>query len=93
MFNIREETVSAFKRGIFPYINGVKVDEESDEKLDETKFFKDIENESEDINYELFEKHFKFVVPTIMAKTLFETKVTKKSNALVNLINSGLKDF
>ena len=85
MLNIREEIIRALKRGIFPYIDGVKVDEESDEELDENKFFKDIENESEAINYELFEKHFKFPVP-VSAKKLFETKDTKKNNALVNLI-------
>ena len=89
LFNIRKEITRAFKRGIFPYIDGFKVDEELDEELDENKFF----NESEGINYELFEKHFKFAVATIVEKTLFETKNKNKNNALVNVINSGLRDL
>ena len=50
MFSISEEIIRAFKRRIFPYIDGIKVDEESDEEsdeeLDENKFFEYIENES-----------------------------------------------
>ena len=66
MFYIREEIIGAFKSGIFPYIDGFKADEESDEELDENKFFKDIENESEDINYKLFKDYFRFVAPTVI---------------------------
>ena len=66
MFYIREEIIEAFKSGIFPYIDGFKADEESDEELDENKFFKDIENESEDINYKLFKDYFTFVAPTVI---------------------------
>ena len=42
--------------------------EEESEELDENKFFKDIENESEGINYDLFEKHFMYSTPTVLAK-------------------------
>ena len=35
LFSIREEIIRAFKRRIFPYIDVIKVDEESDEELDE----------------------------------------------------------
>ena len=35
LFSIREEIIRAFKRGIFPYIDGVKVEKESDEESDE----------------------------------------------------------
>ena len=35
MFFIREDIIRAFKRGIFPYIDGFKVEKESDEKSDE----------------------------------------------------------
>ena len=38
------------------------------EKLYKNKFFKNIENKSENIKNELFEKHFKFVAPTVLAK-------------------------
>ena len=41
----------------------------------------------------MFEKHFKFEVPTIMAKKTFETKNKNKNSALVNVINSGLRDL
>ena len=34
-FSIREVIIRAFKRGIFPYIDGVKVEKESDEESDE----------------------------------------------------------
>ena len=36
---------------------------------------------------------FKFSVPTIMVKTLFETKNKRRKSVLVNLINSGLRDL
>ena len=58
-----------------------------------TNFLRDIEKELQGINYELFEKHFKFSVPTVFTKTLTETNNKKKSIALVNVINSGLKDL
>ena len=35
LFSIREEIIRASKRGIFPYIDGVKVEKESDEESDE----------------------------------------------------------
>ena len=35
MFFIREEIIRAFEKGIFPYIDGFKVEKESDEKSDE----------------------------------------------------------
>ena len=89
LFNIRKEIIRAFKRGIFPYIDGFKVDEE----LDKNRFFKDIENESKDINYKLFKDYFRSAAPTVLAKTLFEIKDKKKNNDLVNVIKSGLRDL
>ena len=62
------------------------------EESKENKFFKYTENESESINYELFEKYFNVVAPTVLAKKLFETKDKKKNNDLVNVIKSGLCD-
>ena len=53
------------------------------EEPEENKIFKYIENESEGINYELFKKHFSFVVPSALAKKLFETKDKKKNSELV----------
>ena len=93
LFHIREEIIRAFKRVIFRYIDGYKVDEESDEELDKNKFFKGIENESKGINYALFEKHFSVTAPTVLVKTLFKTKDKIKNNDLVNVIKSGLYDL
>ena len=50
LFYIREEIIRAFKGGIFPYIDGFKVDEEPDEESDEnedidTTAMPDLENE------------------------------------------------
>ena len=84
MFDIREEVLRTFKKGIFPYIDEFKVDEESDEKsdeeLDENNFFKDIKNESKSINYDSFKAHFSVIAPTVLAKKLFETKGKKKNS-------------
>ena len=35
MFVTREETINAFKKGIFPYIDGFQVEKETDEETDE----------------------------------------------------------
>ena len=45
--------------------------------------------------YVLFENYFTYAVPTIMAKTLFETTIKKKNSDLVKIIKvrwSCLKD-
>ena len=41
----------------------------------------------------MFEKHFNFVVPTVLAKKLFETKDKNKNNNFVNVIKSELRDL
>ena len=75
----RDEIINFFEKWIFPYKNKTfkaKEKEESEEEsaedsekeLDENKFFEYIENESKDISYELFEKHFNFSVPTVLTK-------------------------
>ena len=35
MIVIREEIINAFKKGIFPYIDGFQVEKETDEETDE----------------------------------------------------------
>ena len=50
------------------------------------KFFKHTEDESKDINYDLFKEYFDFEVPTVQAKELYQTKDEKKNNDLVELI-------
>ena len=105
LFDARDEIINLFEKGIFPYKGNLfktkekeeseesEEKKESEEKLYENKFFKDIENESEGINYDLFEKHFKFKLPSILAKILLETKNKRKNNDLVSTINSGLIDL
>ena len=87
MLNNRQEVIDAFKTGIFLYIDGFqrKIEseeeskEESEEKMkyDFKKFIKYIENESKDINHDLFKHYFNFVVPSALAKELYETKKKK----------------
>ena len=84
MSDERDEIIGFFEKGTFPYKGNVfktKEEEESEEnKLEKIKdnykiFFKYIEDESKSISYELFEKHFNFVSPTVLAKQLYETKI------------------
>ena len=37
MFFIREEIIRAFERGIFPYVDGVEVEKQSNEESDQNK--------------------------------------------------------
>ena len=60
-----------------------------------TKFIEYIENESKDINYDLFKHYFNFVIPSALAKELYETKNKNKNNELVKAIKNrwiNLKD-
>ena len=36
LYSIKKEIIDAFKRGIFPYINGFQVEKETDEEMDTT---------------------------------------------------------
>ena len=107
MLNNRQEvivTFKTFKTGISPYIDGFQIKEESEEeeekKLDKIKddfkkFIKYIENESKGINYGLFKDYFNFLIPSALAKKLYETKNKNKNNELVKEIKnrwSNLKD-
>ena len=99
------QVIDAFKRGIFPYIDGFQIkgepEEESEEKNlekikdDFKKFIKYIEKESKSINYYLFKDYFDVLVPSALTKKLYETKNTNKNNELVEAIKnrwSNLKD-
>ena len=74
MFDVRDEIINLSKKGTFPYNDKISKTEEkkkeSEEELDEKFFLKDIENKSEGINYELFEKYFNFSAPTVLAKKI-----------------------
>ena len=104
MFDARGEVIDLFEKEIFLYKDNVfKTKEESEEESEENKlekikddykkFIKYIENKSKGINYELFEKHFNFVVPTALLKQLYETINRKQNYKLVNVIKSGLSDL
>ena len=103
MLNNRQEVIDAFKTGIFPYIDGfqrkIESEEESKEESEEKmknelkKFIKYIENESKDINYDLFKHYFNFVVPSALAKELYETKKKQKNNELVTAIKNRLSNL
>ena len=77
-------------------------EEESEEELeaefekikdDFKKFIEYIENESKDMNYDLFKEHFDFVVPSVLAKCLDETKDKKKNDELLKIIKSRWSDL
>ena len=85
----RDEIIDLFEKGIFLYNDKLfktKENKESQEKSEKNEFFKDIENESKGINYELFKKHCNSPSPTVWAKELFETKDERRNNDLVKLI-------
>ena len=98
LLNNRQEVTDAFKTGIFPYIDGFQIKEETEEESEEErvkKVFKYIEKESKGINCHFFKTYFNFSVPSALVKQLYETKDKKKNNELVKEIQnrwSGLKD-
>ena len=96
LLNNRQEVIDAFKIGIFPYIDGFQIKEESEEfKSDIKIFIHYIENESMGINYDLFKDYFNFIVPGALVKKLYETKNKNKNHNLVEGIKnrrSNLKD-
>ena len=98
----RNDIINLFQKGIFPYKdNTFKTKEkESEEELEEEsekesfkKCIEYIDNESKGINYDLFKKHFSFVVPNALVKQIHKTKNKKENNKLVNVIKSGLSDL
>ena len=98
----RDDIIDLFEKGTLPYKGSAfktkeeESEEESEKELEEKKLekikddykksFKYIDDESNDISYKLFKKHFNFEVPTVSAKKLYETKDKKKNNNLVKLI-------
>ena len=54
---------------------------------------KHITDQEKNINEELFKKYFNFQRPSDMLMFLNKTNDKEKNNELVNVINSGLKDF
>ena len=85
---MREKILLVFlEKGTFLYKGNIfktkeeKSEEESEDEAEEEleeervkKFIEYIENESNDINYDLFKDCFKFVVPSALVKNLYEIK-------------------
>ena len=103
MLDARKDIIGFFEKGTFPYKGNVfktKEEESEENKLEKIKdsfkkFIKYIENESKGINYDLFKDYFDLVVPSALAKKLFETKDKKKNSEFVEEIKnrwSNLKD-
>ena len=76
-----------FRKELLPYKGNVfktkeeKSEEESEDESEKEseeervkKFIEYIENESKDINYDLFKDYFKFVVPSALVIELYEKK-------------------
>ena len=99
LFAVRDDIIDLFEKGTFPYKGNVfktKKEESKEESKKERnkKFFKYIEDELKDVNYDLFKECFHFEVPTVLAKK-YEIKDKKKNNNLVEPIKirwSNLKD-
>ena len=81
----------AFEQNIFSLPQQPK-----DRKYEKYAFdilLRDITEEEEKINNELFEKCFTFTKPSFMLKVLKNQNGKEKSNDFVNVIKSGLTDF
>ena len=102
----RKDIIGFFKKELFlikvMYLKQKKKkseeesEDESEEESEEEgakKLIKYFENESKDINYNLFKDYFNFVVPSTLRKKLNEIKNKKESNKLVNVIKIGLSDL
>ena len=77
MFDVRKNIINLFESRTFPYKGNVfKIkEEESKEDLEEEsneerakKIPEYIENETKDINIDLFNKYFNFAVPSALSK-------------------------
>ena len=102
----RKDIIGFFKKELFcikvMYLKQKKKkseeesEDESEEESEEErakKLIKYVENESKDINDNLFKDYFNFVVPSTLRKKLYEIKNKKESNKLVNVIKTGLSDL
>ena len=62
-------------------------------KEDVSNFNEWVNKKETDINYELFQKHFKFQKPSDMLKSACKTNDKKNNNKLVNMFKTGLSDL
>ena len=81
LLNNKQEVIDAFNTGIFPYIDGFQIKEESEEeseKDDFNNFIEYIENESKGINYGLFKDYFNLIVPVLCQNNYMKQKIRQK---------------
>ena len=81
LLNNKQEVIDAFNTGIFPYIDGFQIKEESEEeseKDDINNFIEYIENESKGINYGLFKDYFNLIVPVLCQNNYMKQKIRQK---------------
>ena len=81
LLNNKQEVIDAFNTGIFPYIDGFQIKEESEEeseKDDFNNFIEYIENESKGINYGLFKDYFNLIVPVLCQNNYVKQKIRQK---------------
>ena len=92
---MRKVIIVFFEKGTFPYKRNVfktkeeKSQEESEDESEEERvkqFIEYIENESKDINYDLFKDYFNFVVPSTLTKKFVQFAQQTKS------IRKGIKN-
>ena len=103
MLNNRQEVIDPFPAGIFPHKCESQIKEESEEKTEEKrlekikdefkKFIEYIENESKCINQDFLKNYFNFLVPSALAKQLYETNYKKKNNKLVKKSKTEMEWF
>ena len=95
MFFIREEIIRAFKRGIFPYIDGFKVEKESDEESDgeiDTTDMSDLKSEES-----IEGQGLKILTPNQILSRFLKNLKTKLGNYCIlctdkkNLQNNSIK--
>ena len=68
-------------------------EEESDEQHNFEKFIEYIENESKEINYELFKQYFEDPAPSVLIRKFYKMKNRKRNNRFVKMIKDGLNDL
>ena len=102
----REKIIEWFKNRVFSFCYDRDHEEqmkygkekEKEQQEEETKFnlnkFNEWVNKQEtSINTELWKKHFGIQINSDMLKYLYQTNDKEKNNELLNMVNSGLKDF
>ena len=81
MSRTREDIIGFFEKGIFPFKGNVfkTKEEKSEEKSEELKEYINntltfIEEKSEGINHDLFNRYFNFLTPINLAKKIIRNK-------------------